>query len=205
MSVADDVKSRLDVLDVVSGYVALQKSGRNYKAICPFHNEKTPSFVVNPERQSWRCFGACATGGDVISFVMQWEKLDFGEAIRMLADRAGIVLSNRGDSSKVDAVFRANQVAATFFQDVLDSDENREATRYLIERGLDDHTIRAFKLGLSPRSTDSLQSYLETHNVNLDGAVDAGLLSRREDGGLRDFFRDRLMFPIADRQGRVVG
>ncbi|MDP7628793.1 MAG: DNA primase, partial [SAR202 cluster bacterium] len=205
MSVADDVKSRLDVLDVVSGYVALQKSGRNYKAICPFHNEKTPSFVVNPERQSWRCFGACATGGDVISFVMQWEKLDFGEAIRMLADRAGIVLSNRGDSSKVDAVFRANQVAATFFQDVLDSDENRTATRYLIERGLDDDTIRGFKLGLSPRSTDGLQSYLETHNVNLDGAVDAGLLSRREDGGLRDFFRDRLMFPIADRQGRVVG
>lgn len=205
MSVADDVKSRLDVLDVVSGYIALQKAGRNYKAICPFHNEKTPSFVVNPERQSWRCFGACATGGDLISFVMQWEKLEFGEAIRMLADRAGITLSNRRDSSKLDAVFRANQVASSFFQDVLDSGENRSVNNYLAERGLDDHTIRAFKLGCSPQSTDGLQRYLESHNVNLDGALDAGLLSRREDGSLRDFFNGRLMFPIADRQGRVVG
>lgn len=205
MSLADDVKNRLDVLDVISGYVALQKTGRNYKAICPFHNEKTPSFVVNPERQTWRCFGACATGGDVISFVMRWDKSEFGEAIRMLADRAGIALSNRRDSAKLDAGFRANQAASDFFQDVLGSDESRAARRYLSERGLDEQTIRAFKLGLSPVSTDSLRSYFGVHNVNLDGAVDAGLLSRTKDGGLRDFFRGRLMFPITDRQGRVVG
>ena len=205
MSIADDVKSRLDVIDVLSGYVALTKAGRNYKAICPFHTEKTPSFIVNPERQSWRCFGACADGGDVISFVMRREKLEFGEALRLLADRAGIAISDKRDSAKLDAVSRANQTAAAFYQDVLETDEGKAASKYLTERGLDEPTIRAFKLGLSPRSRDGLRRYLETHGVDLDGAVEAGLLLRREDGGLRDFFWGRLMFPIADRQGRVVG
>ena len=205
MSAADDVKSRLDVLDVVSGYVALQKAGRSYKALCPFHNEKTPSFVVSPERQSWRCFGACAAGGDVISFVMRREKLEFGEALRLLADRAGIAISDRRDSAKLDAVSRANQTAAAFYQDVLGLDEGRAAGKYLAGRGLDEQTVRSFGLGLSPRSRDDLRSYLEMHGVNLEGAVDAGLLTRLEDGGLRDFFWGRLMFPIADRQGRVVG
>ena len=100
MSVVDEVKSRLDIVDTVSGYVALRKSGRYFKAQCPFHTEKTPSFTVNPERQAWHCFGACATGGDVFSFVMRMERLDFGEALRLLADRAGVPLTERRDRDR---------------------------------------------------------------------------------------------------------
>ena len=103
MSVVDDIKGRLDIVDTVSGYVALRKSGRYFKALCPFHTEKTPSFIVNPERQSWRCFGACATGGDAFSFVMRVERLEFGEALRLLARRPAFLLSSAEMATGINA------------------------------------------------------------------------------------------------------
>ena len=115
MSQVDDVKARLDIVDVVSAHAALQKAGRNYKALCPFHTEKTPSFIVNPDRQSWRCFGACSTGGDVFSFVMRAENLEFGEALRTLADKAGVTLAPRRKDGRGDALIQANEVAAKYF------------------------------------------------------------------------------------------
>ena len=128
MALSDDVKERLDIVDVVSQYVPpLQKAGRNYKAPCPFHTERTPSFVVFPDRQSWRCFGACATGGDVISFVMRMEKQGFGETLRLLAGRAGISTSQRRDRKEHQGLYKINVAAAKFFQDALHSPQGMAA------------------------------------------------------------------------------
>jgi DNA primase len=201
----NDIKDRLDIVDVVSGYVTLRKAGRNFKAVCPFHTEKTPSFIVNPERQSWHCFGACATGGDAFNFVMRKEGLGFGETLRLLADKTGVTIKERRDEDRTDFLFQANQEAASFYQNVLASEEGRAGRKYLAERGVDAPTSEAFQIGISPRERDGLKSHLSGLGFNLDHAVDAGLLHRREDDSLRDFFWGRLMFPIHDRRGRIVG
>lgn len=205
MAASDDIKGRLDIVDVVSGYVALKKAGRSYKALCPFHTEKTPSFVVNPERQSWHCFGACGTGGDLITFVMRTERLQFGEAIRALAEKAGITIGERPDSGRSETSYRLNKLAAEFYRDVLKSSEGRAGLNYLTERGLDERTISTFQLGVSPKGGNRLKSFFQTHEIGIDAAIEAGLLHRTEDGSVRDFFWGRLMFPIHDRQGRVAG
>ena len=207
MSVVDDVRTRLDIVETVSGYVALQKSGRYLKAACPFHTEKTPSFIVNPERQSWRCFGACATGGDVFSFVMRMDGLDFGEALRLLAKKAGVTLSQRrdGDRDRDEGLYRINQLATRFYRDVLESPRGRGCMKYLEERGVNAEAISTFELGLSPDGRDGLKSNLLGLGIPEDQAVEAGVLHRGDDGNPRDFFRGRLMFPIHDRQGRVAG
>ncbi len=204
MSVVDDIKARLDIVDTVSGYVALQKAGRNFKALCPFHTEKTPSFVVSPERQSWRCFGACATGGDAFSFVMRSENLEFADALRLLARKTGVEL---GPSSgeKRDGLYTANAEAARFYQDVLKSPQGEQAREYLQERGLSAEAAKRFQLGYSPPG-NALKEHLARLDVSEDDALKAGLLRQNEEGGpSRDFFYNRLMFPIHDRQGRVIG
>ena len=209
MSDLDDIRDRLSIVDVVSGYVALRKTGRNFKALCPFHTEKTPSFVVNPERQTWRCFGACATGGDAFSFIMQAEKLEFGEALRLLAEKTGVTLRQRRDGDRMDGLHRVNQEAARFYQQVLASPEGAGARDYLEQRGVDSKTAAAFQLGLSPVGRPDSSSGLKGHLLGLgfdqDVAVEAGALRRSDEGALRDFFWGRLMFPIHDRQGRVAG
>ncbi len=205
MTVVDDVKDRLDVVDVISSYVPLKKAGRTFKAACPFHAEKTPSFVVDPQRQSWRCFGACATGGDAFSFVMRKDGLSFGDALRMLAEKAGVEVRPREQAERIDVLLRANNEAAAFYRDALASPEGEQARRYLRERQVDDATAEAFQLGLSPRRGTALSTHLSSLGRDIEHAVDAGLLRRFEDGNLRDFFRGRLMFPIHDRRGRVSG
>ena len=205
MSQVDDIKARLDIVDTVSSHVALQKAGRNYKALCPFHTEKTPSFTVNPERQTWRCFGACATGGDVFSFVMRAENLEFGEALKALAQKAGVVLQTRQRDERADAMYRANEAAARYFGEALTAPEGRHALKYLDDRGVDNPARERFGLGFSRRSADALKSHLTALGFSEEDLVRAGLLHRFEDGNTRDFFRGRLMFPIHDRQGRVAG
>ena len=205
MTVVDDVKDRLDVVDVISGYVPLKKTGRTFKATCPFHTEKTPSFVVDPQRQSWRCFGACATGGDAFSFVMRKDGLSFGDALRQLAEKAGVEIRPREQAERTDVLLRANNEGATFYREALASPEGQAARGYLRERGIDDGAAEAFDLGLSPRSGSALRDHLSSLGHDVEHAVDAGLLRRFEDGNLRDFFRGRLMFPIHDRRGRVAG
>ena len=206
MSVVDDVKDRLDVVDVISGYVPLKKSGRTFKATCPFHAEKTPSFVVDPQRQTWRCFGACATGGDAFSFVMRKDGLSFGDALRQLAEKAGVEIRPREQAERTDVLLRTNNEAAAFYGEALASPKGEHARRYLRERGIDDDTAAAFQLGLSPRGGTTLRDHLSSLGHDVEHAVDAGLLRRFEDSGnLRDFFWGRLMFPIHDRRGRVAG
>ena len=205
MSVVDDVKGRLDIVETVSGYVSLQKSGRHFKAPCPFHNEKTPSFIVNPERQSWRCFGACATGGDLFSFVMRMEGLDFGEALRLMAQKAGVALSNERGGDRSEALYRINEVAARYFREVLESRQGSKGSKYLEERGVNAEARAKFELGLGLEGWDGLKSHLLGLGFSVDQAVEAGLLQRNEEGNSWDFFRGRLMFPIHDRRGCVVG
>ena len=209
MTLLDDIRARLDIVDVVSGYVTLQKAGRNFKAPCPFHTERTPSFIVNPERQSWHCFGACSTGGDAFSFVMRHQNIEFGEALRILAQRAGVELSQSGrqDSDRRGKLHAVNRLAATWYQELLTkSPAGAQAMEYLKRRGVSPEMIDAFQLGYSPDSWDALKTYLTRMGAPEEQAVEAGLLYRRdEDGRTWDFFRDRLMFPIHDKQGNVIG
>ena len=206
MSVIDDIKARLDIVDVVSPYVALQKSGRGFKANCPFHSEKTPSFVVNPERQSWRCFGACAEGGGAFDFVMKAENMDFGQALHLLAQRTGVQLEKRGDPEKSDILHSVNRAAANFYQETLKTEEGRQARNYIDSRKLNDSSIEKFILGYSPSSGDGLKSHLLLHDFKIEQAIEAGLVRQDEESGRTyDFFRGRLMFPIFDRRGNVVG
>jgi len=207
MSVIDEVKQRLDIVEVVGQYVQLQKAGRNYKAICPFHAERAPSFFVSPDRQSWHCFGACNTGGDIFSFVMKKENLEFGDALRLLAERAGVTLVERRpeEEAERDRLREANEAAASFYHRLLVSNEaGQKARRYLEERGLDLKTIQDFQLGYSPSGWESLCQHLRERGY-ADGELVAAGLAVEGERGLRDLFHQRIMFPIADMRGRVVG
>lgn len=208
MSEIEEVKARLDIVDVVGQSVQLQKAGRAFKAPCPFHAEKTPSFIVNPDRQTWHCFGACSTGGDVISFVMKREGIEFGEALRMLAERAGVKLKERRASEQEDRarqrLYEANEAAAAYFQSRLATDAGRGAREYIETRGLDEATVRSFGLGYSPRGRDDLLGHLRGLKFTDREIVQAGL-ALQGDNGLRDRFRDRLMFPLWDARGRIIG
>ena len=204
MSVVDDIKARLDIVDTVSGYVTLQKAGRNFKGLCPFHTEKTPSFFVSPERQSWRCFGACAEGGDAFSFVMRAERLDFGDALRELARKTGVELS-ASTREKPDGLYAANAEAARYYQDQLRSPQGERAREYLKGRGMAAESAVRFQLGYSPRG-NALKTHLLGMGIGESDALKAGLLRQDEESGeTRDFFYNRIMFPIHDRQGRVIG
>ena len=208
MTELDEIRQRIDIVDIVGETVALQRAGRNFKALCPFHPEKTPSFIVFPDRQRWHCFGACATGGDVFTFVMRRHNLDFAGALRFLAERAGISLrraSGRGERAQRERLHQANEAAAAFFQNALfNSSAGAPALDYMTLRGIDRETAEAFQLGYSPDSWDSLREHLRARGFNEVELLRAGLLVEG-DVGLYDRFRDRLMFPIRDEQGRVVG
>jgi DNA primase len=212
MSAIDDVKQRLDIVQVISEYVNLQKSGRNFKALCPFHSEKTPSFFVFPERQSWHCFGACGTGGDIISFVIKKEGLDFGQALRLLANKAGVTLVTPTTLPKEtinkerDKLFEINEAAAEYYHHLLlNTSAGRIARDYVAQRGLSSQTNNDFQLGYSPDTWEAIRQYLMDKGYGEEELIAAGLLIKREDGGSYDRFRNRLMFPIRDIQSHVIG
>ncbi|HEY7465564.1 MAG TPA: DNA primase [Dehalococcoidia bacterium] len=207
MSAVDDVKARLDIVEVVGSYVSLQKAGRSFKAPCPFHNEKTPSFYVHPDRQSWHCFGACSTGGDVISFVARKENLDFMGALRLLAERAGVELQSDGPRrQEIKSLQDANEAAALFYHGLLQNSDRANA--YIKERGLDAKTAGDFQLGYAPPGWNTLRDHLTSRGYAESLLVEAGLLiegASTGSGRPYDRFRDRLIFPIRDDRGRVVG
>ena len=208
MSVIDEIKARIDIVDLIGQHVPLKKAGRSFSALCPFHTEKTPSFSVSPERQTWHCFGACSAGGDIFTFVMRREGVEFGEALRLLADRAGVTLVGRAEPEE-DAwrqrLLQANEAAAAYYHHVLLHTPAAEAARsYLAARGLDGETIEAFQLGCSLDSWDALRLHLSERGFAEQELLAAGLLVESERGGY-DRFRGRLMFPIRDERGRVAG
>lgn len=209
MSVIDDIKQRLDIVEVTSDYVPdLKKVGRNFKALCPFHPETVGSFYIFPERQSWHCFGACGTGGDIFSFVMRKEGVDFGEALRILAQKAGVSLETKKDSQReeaTDRLKRINEAAAEYYHHVLlHSSQAQEARNYLAKRGVSQEMIEEFYLGFSPDSWDALHGEFIKRGYREKDLISAGLLVEKDSGGTYDRFRNRLMFPIRDISGRVL-
>ncbi len=212
MSVIDEVKDRLDIVEVISSYVPLQKSGRNYKALCPFHSEKTPSFVVFPDSQHWHCFGACSEGGDVFTFVMKREGWDFRTALEELARRAGVELRPRTPAQveaqdEADRLRSALTTAAQYYNHLLRHAPEAEAARaYVTRRGLSDETVERFLLGYSLPGWERTRAYLTERGYTVEELTKAGLLVQREDGSSTyDRFRERLMIPIRDAQGRIIG
>ncbi len=205
MTVVDDIKSRLDILEVISQYAALNRSGRSYKANCPFHQEKTPSFHVFPDRQTWRCFGACAAGGDLFSFVMRAESLDFSEALKRLAQQAGIAPHSRERRTEQQATFKINDAACAYFQEQLSSARGTGARRYLEDRGLSKEVIESFELGLSPPDGESLNNHLSRQGYSAQDLAQAGVVHVNQNGRARDLFRGRLMIPIRNTQGELGG
>ncbi len=207
MSTIDEVKERLDIVDVVSSYVPnLKKSGRNFKALCPFHNEKTPSFYVFPERQSWHCFGSCAVGGDVFSFVMKKENIEFGEALRLLAEKAGVTLAPKPEAERSHKEVDIVEAAVQYYHNLLlNSSAAKGARQYLESRGISAQSIADFQLGYSLEAWDASKQYLTEKGWSEKDLLEAGMLVLREGGGSYDRFRNRLMFPIRDTQGRSIG
>ncbi len=208
MSVIDEVKQKIDIVDVVGQYVRLTKSGRTLRGLCPFHSEKHPSFFVYPEQQSWHCFGACNTGGDVFSFVMKKEGIDFGEALRLLAQKAGVTLSTKSEpkAKEKERLYQVNQAAAQYFHDLLlQSPESEKARSYVASRGLSIKTVTEFQLGVSPNKWEALKQHLLDIGYAEAELSAAGLVIESEGGGTHDRFRNRLMFPICDTRGRITG
>jgi DNA primase len=209
MGAIDEIKQRIDIVDVVSQYAKLTKAGRTFRALCPFHSEKNPSFFVYPEQQSWHCFGACNTGGDVFSFVMKKQGIDFGEALRMLAQTAGVTLPSRaepgGESKEKQRLFQINEAAAQYFHNLLNSTAAEKAKAYLLKRGLSEKTIADFQLGYSPDKWDALKQHLINTGYTEAELLTAGLIIEAEGGKTHDRFRHKLMFPISDSRGRISG
>jgi DNA primase len=205
-----EIRERTDIIELVGGYTPLKKAGRSFKGLCPFHQEKTPSFVVFPDSQNFHCFG-CGKGGDIFTVYMEIERVDFREALRELARRAGVELdSTPGVGPEKDErrekLLAAIDLAATFYHDQLVRNPAGEPGRRLAQdRGLDQATIERFRLGFAPDRWDALLSVLKSRGVEQEIAVEAGLAQERDGGGAYDRFRNRFMFPIADREGRIVG
>ena len=210
MGVIDEIKQKIDIVEVVGQYTKLTKAGRTFRAICPFHSEKRPSFFVYPEQQSWHCFGACNTGGDVFSFIMKKEGVSFGEALRLLAEKAGVAITTDAEpdagAKEREKLFQINQSAAQYFHNLLVNSSAAEKARgYVLSRGLNEESIASFQLGYSLNSWESLKQYLSGKGYTEDELLNAGLIIRSETGKTHDRFRDHLMFPIFDDRGRVTG
>src|SRR3972149_11561441 len=199
----------MDIVDLVGGYVDLKKSGKNYKAVCPFHSEKTPSFMVSPQLQIFKCFG-CGEGGDVIAFYGKMEGVSFGEALKEMAKRAGVKLLSRKESpqeQQKEKLLELNRLAADYFHFLLtDHKIGSAAMDFLKQRGLKKETIEDFGLGYAPSSWDSLGRYLLKKGYSLTELFQAGLAVRKEGGrGYFDFFRGRGMYPLRSSLGKVAG
>jgi len=212
MSNVEEIKARLDIVDLVSETVQLRRAGKNYTGFCPFHsNTRTPSFVVFPETGTWRCFGQCNEGGDIFKFVMKKEGWDFPEALRRLAERAGVQLRapnplEQAAKEQHTRLRAALEEAATFFRHQLVSTEaGKPVLNYLLERGINDASIEGFGVGYAPDSYDALSTHLQSLGYSLEELHDAGLVSENEGGRRYDRFRHRLVFPIRDGGGRMAG
>ncbi len=208
MALIDEVKSRSDIVQVISDYVDLDTSSRQPKALCPFHAERTPSFVIYPDSGHWQCFGSCAEGGDVISFLMKRENMSFAEALENLANRAGIKIEERKNEPRkkpITGLIEANEVAAGYFLSRLKAPGGEKTREYLAARGIDIEAAVRRGMGLAPDGMETLSGHLKTRNVQARTARDAGLITRTDDGSWRDMFRGRLTIEIRDPRDRIIG
>ncbi|PJE69802.1 DNA primase [Candidatus Shapirobacteria bacterium CG10_big_fil_rev_8_21_14_0_10_48_15] len=205
----EEIKRRVDIVELIGEYVSLKKTGRNFKGLCPFHSEKTPSFIVSPERQIWHCFGQCNEGGDLFGFLMKIENLEFGEALQVLAKRAGVKLTSyrpsEGERQK-QLLYEANHLAAEYYHFVLTKHPAGQPARdYLAKRGISQKSVETFGLGFSPNMWDGLQRFLVAKKgYRSQDLENAGLIIRGS-RGYYDRFRQRVMFPLADHRGNTRG
>ena len=208
--IVEEVRERADIVDLISEYVTLKKSGKNYKGLCPFHHEKTPSFTVSPEKQIFYCFG-CGEGGNIFSFLMKKESMTFPEAVRYLAERYGVTIpaKNKKDGfifSKKEEMFKINLESMRFFHYTLLKDKKGEKARqYLKNRNISIDLIKDFTLGYTPELWDALFLHLKKIGSNLSIAEELGLLIKKKDGTYYERFRDRIIFPIRNKTGKVIG
>ena len=202
----EEIKSQLDIVDIVRDYVKLEKVGSNLRANCPFHAEKTPSFFVSPSRQSWRCFGGCNDGGDMFDFIMKIEGVEFYEALKILADKAGVEIKKRDPEkkSKRKKLYDIYQLATQFFETQLEnSKRGKKAKKYLLSRGISEDSIKDWRLGYSPDSWQALSEFLISKGFKRDEIVEAGLAIKKDDHSY-DRFRGRIMFPIMNSTGKPI-
>jgi len=208
MDQIEEVKKRTDIVDLISEYIALKKAGRNFKARCPFHEEKTPSFIVSPELQIFKCFG-CGAGGDAIKFLQLYEKMEFWEAVEALAQRAGVKLIRRRVSRNEQAkrrLYEINSLVTEFYHFLLTKHEvGRTALGYLVRRGIKPESIETFKLGFSPKKAETITSFLKKKGYAVPEILQAGVAVSTRRGSLLDRFRGRLIFPLYNHRGNVVG
>jgi len=212
MSTVDEVKERIDIVEVVGETVKLRKSGKNYTGFCPFHpNTRTPAFVVFPDSGTWRCFGACNEGGDVFRFLMKREGWDFPETLRFLAQRAGVEVkpppaeAAEADEARVRLRGLLEAAAGFYRHNLLETPRGREARDYLFRRGLNEGSLETFQIGYAPESWEATRTFLGSRGFTEDEQVEAGVASQRESGERLDRFRHRIMFPVRDARGRLCG
>jgi DNA primase len=212
MTAIEEVKDRLSIVDVVGETVKLKKSGKNYTGFCPFHpNTRTPAFVVFPDTGTWRCFGACGEGGDIYKFVMKKEGWDFPEALRTLAQKAGVELKplTQGQEKQEGEKDRLRELlaqAVTYYRhSLIDTPQGKQALDYLLSRGFSEETLESFEIGYAPSSWDASKNYLLSKGYSAGELEHAGMLSTRDGGSAYDRFRNRIMFPIRDHRGRMSG
>lgn len=209
-SVISEIKGKLDIIEFLGTFITLKKAGRNYKANCPFHNEKTPSFVISPDRQIWHCFGACQDGGDVIKFFMKWENITFYEALKELAQKTGVklVTSSIEDHSwkQKERLFAINALAAKYFNYILENHKIAAPAReYLTTRNISDKLIKTFSLGYAPNSWDSLLKFMAKKKYTPIDIEAVGLAIKGDKGSHYDRFRGRIVFPLKDARGNILG
>ena len=206
----EEIRARSDIVEVISDRILLKKSGANYKGLCPFHSEKTPSFIVSPAKQIFHCFG-CNEGGNVYQFVMKIENISFPDSVLLLARKYGINITDQKikgvNSSQKNTLYDVNAMAAEFFQRQLsDLPQGKTAREYLRKRGITDNIIESFKIGYASTSWDGVHQFLKKKGISTDIQNSAGLIKERENGGgYVDRFRERIIFTISDSEGRVVG
>ncbi len=203
----DEILSRVDIAELIASYFPLKRAGRNFKACCPFHNEKTPSFMVNPERQIFHCFG-CGKGGNAFTFLMEHERMGFMEVVELLAHKSGVVLPKQSShpekDSSISNIYKINSLASSFYQGFLYSPEGATAREYFKKRQMHPDVCKFFGLGLSSDKWDSLLTHLRNKKISLALIEKAGLICSRREGGYYDRFRKRIIFPIFDIKNRVV-
>jgi len=209
--IVEEVREKNDIVDVISGYVKLQRKGSSYFGLCPFHNEKSPSFSVSPDKQMYYCFG-CQAGGNVFTFVMEYENYSFPEALKMLSDRAGVKLPEQEYSKEArkqqdlkTQILELNKQAAKYYYYQLRTENGRQAMDYLTGRELSDETIKKFGLGFANKYSDDLYKYLKKQDVSDELLKESGLVNVDEKHGMYDKFWNRVIFPIMDVNGRVIG
>ena len=210
MDAVNEIKNRADIVELISQYTVLTRSGKSLKGLCPFHSEKHGSFFVYPESGTWHCFGACATGGDVFSFIMKKEGLSFSEALERLAEKYGVVLPSRfqpaPEADHRSDLYAMNAAAAQYFHGLLlNSPAAEKARAYLDKRGVNAKSIADFQLGYALPEWQALKDYLNKAGHNDEVLSEVGLLGRSDSGRLFDRFRDQIIFPIADARGRITG